>query len=122
MTLVRSLLLGLAVLLAALLPLARRCVLLRERLGGCGLAKGPDSQDSSDLRSVGGFEAVSFVIDTVSDRLASYSQRKRRGCFKNKPVCCNWALAVTETGSVAVVAEEGVSPFKEVFVGDRGAE
>ena len=42
--------------------------------------------------------------------------------FVFQPVCCRCAFAVTETGSVAVVADESTSPLNEPLVGDKGAE
>ena len=98
-TFARSLLLGLAVLLATLLPLGCLCVcvLLLDRRGGCGLAKGPEDHESI----------------CVGETAASLAE-------VDGAVCCNCAFAVTDTRLVAVVGTEGASLLMKPFVGDTG--
>ncbi len=78
MTFARSLLLGLAVLLATLLPLACRRVRLRERRGGCGRAKGPEAHDSSLFGGVGGFAAIPLVSITAKIIVSKLGKVMRR--------------------------------------------
>ncbi len=75
----RSLLLGLAVLLATLLPLACCRVRLRERRGGCGRAKAPEAHDSSLFGGgVGGVEAIPLVSVTTEIIVSKLRKVKSR--------------------------------------------
>lgn len=48
--------------------------------------------------------------------------QKSRYCQSSRPVCGEDEFAVTETGSVAVVADDDASPFAEPRDGDIGSD